>query len=98
MTSASSPTPRADALVAALRAAAELSRGVPADLEAIVRAFAVEEREAGKRVEEMLLDAKALVRDTTGRDEPLFTPKVVGWSVAGYFSGRPGRRNSGEQR
>lgn len=79
----------------ALREATEAGRGVPSDLEQVVRAFASAEHDAGRLVEEMLLDVKAIVRETTGRDEPLFMPKVIGWSVAGYFAGRP-RRPSGE--
>lgn len=89
-----SPTPPEVAFLAALRAAAQLGRGVSAELEPLTRAFAHDQHEAGIRVEEMLTRVKALVRETTGRDEPLFMPKVVGWAVAGYFAGH--RRAPGE--
>lgn len=89
------PTPSEAALIAALQAAALLGRGVPVELAPLTREFAHDQRIGGVRVEEMLLRVKAIVRETTGRDEPLFMPKVVGWAVAGYFSGM--RRNPDER-
>lgn len=82
------PTPSEAALIAALRAAALVGRGVPAELAPLTRAFAHDQHVGGVRVEAMLSRVKAIVRETTGRDEPLFMPKVVGWAVAGFFSGQ----------
>ena len=85
-----------DALVSALRRAAQLGRGISAEVDPLARAFAHDQHVAGVRVEEMLMRVKAIVRETTGRDEPLFMPKVVGSAVAGFFAGQ--RRNSGEHK
>jgi hypothetical protein len=74
-------------LLTALSAAREAGRGVPLTLEDDVRTFARLSREAGRSVSELLIEVKEIVRAQTGTDEPLFTPKVVGWAVAGYFSG-----------
>jgi hypothetical protein len=74
-------------LIDALRAAHGAGRGLPAGLEPLVRAYARAQREAGAVIGAVLVDVKALVRDNTGRDEPIFTPKVVGWTVAGFFEG-----------
>jgi hypothetical protein len=74
-------------LLTALNAAREARRGVPHTLEAEVRTFARLSREAGLSVSELLIEVKELVRAQMGVDEPLFTPKVVGWAVAGYFAG-----------
>jgi hypothetical protein len=75
------------ALVAALQTAHSARRGVPHSLEFPVRAFARASREAGIDVAEVLIEVKALVRRQVAADEPIFTPKVVGWTVAGYFAG-----------
>jgi hypothetical protein len=82
------------ALVAALQAAFTAQRGVPHSLESAARAFARASREAGIDVAEVLIEVKALIRDQVAADEPLFTPKVVGWTVAGYFTGT-GRKSEG---
>jgi hypothetical protein len=74
-------------LLTALTAAREAGRGVPDALEQEVRDFARLSREHGLSVSELLIEVKALVRTHVGVDEPLFTPKVVGWAVAGYFAG-----------
>jgi hypothetical protein len=60
---------------------------VPLTLEEDVRTFARLSREAGRSIAELLIEVKEIVRTQTGADEPLFTPKIVGWAVAGYFSG-----------
>jgi hypothetical protein len=31
------------------------------------------------------VEVKDLVRVHTGQDDPIFTPRVVGWTVAGFF-------------
>ncbi|MFL5607420.1 MAG: hypothetical protein ACJ8AD_13305 [Gemmatimonadaceae bacterium] len=74
-------------LLTALSAAREARRGVPDTLEPEVRTFARLSREHGLSVAEVLIEVKALIRAHVGADEPLFTPKVVGWAVAGYFAG-----------
>jgi hypothetical protein len=74
-------------LLTALSAARDARRGVPETLEQEVRRFAQLSREHGLSISELLIDVKALVRAHVGADEPLFTPKVVGWAVAGYFAG-----------
>jgi hypothetical protein len=82
------------ALVAELRAAHTAQRGVPHSLEPTTRAFARASRAAGIDIAEVLIEVKALVRGQVAADEPLFTPKVVGWTVAGYFTGT-GRKPEG---
>jgi hypothetical protein len=74
-------------LLAALGAARDARRGVPETLEQDVRTFARLSREHGLSIAELLIEVKELVRAHVGLDEPLFTPKVVGWAVAGYFAG-----------
>ena len=74
-------------LLTALNAARDAGRGVPATLEQEVRTFAQLSREHGLSISELLIEVKELVRAHVGVDEPLFTPKVVGWAVAGYFAG-----------
>lgn len=74
-------------LLAALHAARDARRGVPDTLQFEVRAFARASREAGLSIAELLIEVKELIRTQMGADEPLFTPKVVGWAVAGYFAG-----------
>jgi hypothetical protein len=74
-------------LLAALSAARDARRGVPETLEGDVKSFAQLSREHGRSIAELLIDVKELVRAHVGVDEPLFTPKVVGWAVAGYFAG-----------
>jgi hypothetical protein len=74
-------------LQAALLAARSERRGVPDSLELQVRDFARASREAGTPIAQLLIELKELVRHQMGADEPLFTPKVVGWAVAGYFDG-----------
>jgi hypothetical protein len=60
---------------------------VPPAAELTVRAYARAMRESGIAIGQTLVEVKDLVRTHTGRDEPIFTPKVVGWAVAGYFEG-----------
>jgi hypothetical protein len=75
------------ALIDALRTARAAGRGVSPELEEQVRAYARAQREAGLLIEQVLIEVKGLVRDATGEHEPVFTPKVVGWTVAGYYHG-----------
>jgi hypothetical protein len=83
-----SPTEAAhERLVEALRAAHVAGRGVPSDLEAIVRAYAATRRAAGDPVERILVDVKALLGAHVGGDVDIFKHRVVGWTVAGYFAG-----------
>jgi hypothetical protein len=74
-------------LVEVLRSAHAASRGVSPAVEPAVRAHARAMREAGISIAQTLVEVKSLVREHTGHDEPIFTPKVVGWTVAGYFDG-----------
>ena len=73
--------------VEVLRAAHAGRRGVTPNVEPAVRAYARALREAGASIGEVLVQVKELVRLHTGHDEPIITPKVVGWAVAGYFEG-----------
>ena len=34
----------------------------------------------------LLVVVKAMVQEATPEYEPVFTPKVVGWTIAGYFA------------
>jgi hypothetical protein len=70
-----------------LEAAGKAGRGVTTELEGAVREHARARREAGEPISRVLIDLKTLVRAYIGRDEAIFTPKVVGWAVAGYFAG-----------
>ena len=74
-------------LAAALADAHEARLGLPKQLEALVRAYAHAHREAGSNIGAVLIEVKALVRDHADIDAPVFMPKVVGWTVAGYFAG-----------
>jgi len=60
---------------------------VPPALEAPVRAYARAQREIGIAIERVLVDVKALVSERMLADTPVFIPRVVGWTVAGYFDG-----------
>jgi hypothetical protein len=71
----------------ALRAAHATRRGVPAELQDFVRAHARDFRLAGGDIGTLLVAVKLVVRETTGVEEPIFTPKVVGWTIAGFFDG-----------
>jgi hypothetical protein len=44
-------------------------------------------RTAGSGIGQVLVQVKDLVRAHSGYDEPIVTPKVVGWTVAGFFYG-----------
>jgi hypothetical protein len=73
--------------VEALQAAHAGRRGVTPNVEPAARTYARALREAGASIGEALVQVKELVRLHTGHDEPIITPKVVGWAVAGYFEG-----------
>lgn len=74
-------------LADALSEAHLANRGVPAGMEDLVRTHARMSREAGMLIEDVIRDVKALIREHAGMDELIFTPKIVGWTVAGYFKG-----------
>jgi hypothetical protein len=85
--STSEGDPATAQLVEALRAAREARRGLPAELQAVVRAYGRARREAGDSIGRVLIDVKRLVREHASTDEAVFTPKIVGWTVAGFFEG-----------
>jgi hypothetical protein len=74
-------------LVEALRAAHEARRGLPTELQLVVRAYGRARREAGESIGRVLIDVKRLVREHAFTDEAVFIPKIVGWTVAGFFEG-----------
>ncbi len=74
-------------LAVALADAHRARLGLPSDLEALVRLYAHAHREAGSNIGAVLIEVKALVRDFSDIDAPVVMPKVVGWTVAGYFAG-----------
>lgn len=74
-------------LAEGLRLASEGRRGLPAAMEETVRGYARARRLAGRTVGETLVEVKALVVAHAGLDELVFMPKVVGWTVAGFFEG-----------
>jgi hypothetical protein len=71
----------------ALQAAHREGRGVPPSLQPLARQHAHDFRIAGGGIAALLVTVKTLIRETTGTDEPVFTPRVVGWAIAGYFEG-----------
>lgn len=83
-------------LIAQLDEAHRARRGVPPALEAPVRAWARAQREAQIPIERVIVDMKALVSEHVHADTPVFIPRVVGWTVAGYFDGAS-RSASGEK-
>lgn len=84
------PSEELDALTArlaeALGDAQRARRGLPSSIEGIVRLYARAHREAGTNIGAVLIEVKALVRDNSEADAPIVTPKVVGWTVAGFFA------------
>jgi hypothetical protein len=84
-------------LAAQLDEAHRARRGVPPALEAHVRAYAHAQRVASVPIERVLVDVKALVSERMAADTPVFIPRVVGWTVAGYFDGatRPASEKNG---
>lgn len=40
---------------------------------------------AGTPIERVLVEVKALVTEGALEDAPIFIPRIVGWTVAGYF-------------
>ena len=75
------------ALAASLGEAARGARGLPSTMEPAVRAWARARRLRGDPVERVIVDMKALLREHAASDELVFLPKLVGWTVAGYFAG-----------
>lgn len=86
-----SPDALRASLIAAIREASHSPRGVPASLEDDAREFARAQRVAGVAVEKVIIDVKAIVRSEAGELALLFLPRIVGWTVAGYFAGTPRR-------
>lgn len=79
-------TPRED-LIQALQVAGAARRGVPTELQPIARAFAKAERLRGESVARVLITVKELIDTHVGPDALVFRPKVVGWTIAGYYDG-----------
>lgn len=52
-----------------------------------MRAYGRSRREAGHSIGRVLIEVKRLVREHAAADETVFTPKIVGWTVAGFFEG-----------
>ena len=74
-------------LAEALATAHRVGLGLPPDVQPLVRAFARAHRAAGTDISAALVHVKALVREHSGTDTLVFAPKVVGWTVAGFYSG-----------
>jgi hypothetical protein len=77
------------ALIQAIRDASQAGSGIPASLESATRDHARAQREAGMPVEKLIIDMKDAIRREAGEMEFLFIPRVIGWTVAGYFAGTP---------
>jgi hypothetical protein len=75
------------AFIEALRSAYTVRRGATPQVEATARAYGRAMRVAGENIGKALVLVKDLVRAHSGYDEPIVTPKVVGWTVAGFFEG-----------
>ena len=75
------------ALLNAMATIPETGRYDPASLEQPVRAYARAQREAGIGIVALLTDVKRMLKERTGRNEPVLTPRVIGWTVAGYYAG-----------
>jgi hypothetical protein len=87
MTTEASVTAARASFVEALQSAYAARRGATSQVQSAARAYARALRVSGVAVGAALVDVKRLVREHTADDEPIFTPKVVGWAVAGYFAG-----------
>ena len=74
-------------LLTALAAVHRSGRVDATPLETPVRAFARAQREAGVDIVALLADLKQMLLDTTGNNEPVLKPRVIGWGVAGYYAG-----------
>ena len=70
-----------------LRVAYAARRGPTPRVETAARTYARAMRLAGETIGQTLVQVKDLVRAHTGYDEPIFMPKAVGWTVAGFFGG-----------
>jgi hypothetical protein len=75
------------AFIDALRSAYTIRRGATPQVEATARAYGHAMRVTGENIGQALVQVKDLVRAHSGYDEPIVTPKVVGWTVAGFFEG-----------
>jgi hypothetical protein len=84
------PSDELDALTArvaeALSEAHRARLGVPSSLESLVRAYARAHQDAGSNIGAVLIEVKSLVREHADIDAPVFMPKIVGWTVAGFFA------------
>ena len=74
-------------LVEALRSSYAARKGVPPALEALTREYGRAQRESGASISAVVIEAKALVVQHCAEDELIFTPKIVGWTIAGFFQG-----------
>ena len=74
------------AFIEALRSAQAVRRGATPEVQATARAYAGALRSTGVGIGSALIEVKDLVRAHSGQDEPVVTPKVVGWAVAGFFA------------
>jgi hypothetical protein len=91
------PDAQRTALIEALRSAYAGRRGITDSIEPAARAYARAMREAGVTIGAVLVDVKGLVRAHAGHDEPIFTPKAVGWAIAGFFAGTSPRTHGGKE-
>lgn len=85
------PTDSTDVLrlrfLSALAVAHSAGRGNPRPIEESVRAYARSQRENGVGITSLLIEVKRLIQEQAGKDAPVFTPRVVGWAVAGFYAG-----------
>ena len=82
------------ALIVQIREACRAGVGLPESLEIAARAHARAQREAGLPVEKLIIAMKEDIRRETGEQEFLFIPRVIGWTVAGYFAGTSRREEA----
>ena len=74
------------AAVAAAIAGAHEGRGELSTVEQPVEAFAKARRLAGTPVTDVVVEVKALLREHAGQHAWPFSPSVVAWTLAGYYS------------
>lgn len=83
------PNQRDSREVQRLALGAAIAAATPASLKSIeptVRTYAQEARAAGLGISDLLIEVKAVLRANAGANLDIFTPKIVGWAVAGYFA------------
>ena len=74
------------AAVAAAIATAHEGRGELSTVELPVEAFAKARRLAGTPVTDVVIEVKTLLREHAGQHAWPFSPTVVAWTLAGYYS------------